>query len=162
MTVDLKNYSDKDLKKAFDDADYELSDNHGAKGMSKIGKFISGYALIVGMGITGLMGYNGSFDTAAPLTQTNITQPAAKAPQSSAISSNTGNELAAVFFSVGSITLIGGAMASIRRVGIKKGELLNDDQLALLAEKHQAMSAEIKTRKFAQSGIMQQTEMKLS
>jgi hypothetical protein len=162
MMPDLKSYSDKDLKKAFDSADNELSENHGAKDMSKIGRFIAGYALVVGMGITGLMVHNGSFDKTAPDPQVNVTQPAVKAPQSRATSSDTGSALAAVFYGVGGMTLIGGGLASIRRVGIKAGELLNDGQLAALEERHQAMGAEIKTRNLAQSGIMQQTEMKLS
>ena len=65
------------------------------------------------------------------------------------------------FIQTGGMTIIGGALASTRRAGIMSGELLDNENLAVLEQRQAELKSELDTRRRRSIGIMLQAEMKV-
>lgn len=152
---DYRQLEQKDLEREYESVAFAVKENHKAKALSKIGKFMTAYSLAAGIAITGLVSYN------APAEMPEA--PQMSTAQVTASPSRTqSNGLAAIFFGAGGMALICGTLVSTRRVGIMLGDVLDDENLAVLEQRHAALKSEVDCRRRRNIGVMIQAEMKLS
>ena len=152
---DYKQLEQQDLEREYEAVVSDVNENNSAKDLSKIGKLMAAYSLAAGIASTGLVSLSAPAGDAPEAPTASTAQVSAPSHKASS------NRLAAIFWGAGGMTIIGGALASTRRAGIMSGELLDNENLAVLEQRQAELKSELDTRRRRSIGIMLQAEMKV-